>query len=79
MEPHETESGRVLPVGSRSSEGFQLSRGGGEGGRRHCDGDQKHRTSTVRGMGEARSPRGRSLPAAAQKAFFTGSMCVVGD
>lgn len=74
MEPHETASGRVLPLGPRSSEGLQLGGGGGEGGRRHRDGDQQHRTSTVWSVGEARSPRVRSFNG--QIAFFRVLMCV---
>lgn len=56
VEPHETESRHVLSACPRSGEGFQLCRGGGEGGRRHSDGDQKHRTGAVWGVGEAWSP-----------------------
>lgn len=76
MEPHETESGHVLPVAPRSGEGLRLGGGGGEGGRRHRDGDPKHRTSRVWGMGKARSPRVRFLPLTAQNSFFRGFIYV---
>lgn len=61
MEPQQPEGGHVLPVGPRTGEGFHLGGGGGDGGRRHRDCDPKHRTSSVRGVGEARSARVRSF------------------